>query len=390
MAGMNVAIKPEIISWILQVIQFDNVAVSVIDLLSKWKSGEKTPTFNQVEEISRKTNIPFGYFFLDRPPVEDCPLADYRTVKSVAVSEPSRNLIDTLDSMQDIQDWMTDYVIDNGQEKLTFVGAAAGVEDADAVADDIRKVLQLDQQWFLQSASVMDSFRLIKNVFEQAGILVMMNGIVGNNTRRKLNVDEFRAFTLVNSYAPLIFINTGDTDTGKLFSLLHELAHIWIGKNSLYNMQMNASAESNDEKLCNAITAEVLAPKDVFLEKWEETEGTILEKVEALAKVFKCSRFVIARRARDFKKITQEAYLEIVHALTEKYHEWKAKQDSVKSTGGDYYRTLQSRLDHRLVISLANSASEGRTQYSEVYRLTNTNRKSFGKLLSDIGGSGWS
>ena len=143
--------------------------------------------------------------FLDRPPVEDCPLADYRTVKSVAVSEPSRNLIDTLDSMQDIQDWMTDYVIDNGQEKLTFVGAAAGVEDADAVADDIRKVLQLDKQWFLQSESVMDSFKLLKNVFEQAGILVMMNGIVGNNTRRKLNVDEFRAFTLVNSYAPFNF-----------------------------------------------------------------------------------------------------------------------------------------------------------------------------------------
>lgn len=69
---------------------------------------------------------------------------------------------------------------------------------------------------------------------------------------------------------------------------------------------------------------------------------------------------------------------------TERYRKWKESQNENKSPGGDFYRTLGSRLEHRLVVALANSAKEGRTQYTEVYRLTNTNRKTFSKLLCDI------
>ena len=129
MASINVTIKPEIISWVLQTVQFENVASSAIELLNKWQSGEKTPTFNQVEDISKKTNIPFGYFFLDKPPVEQCPIVDYRTANSIAIPEPSRNLMDTLDLMIDIQNWMTDYVIENGQDELFYVGSAAAKKD---------------------------------------------------------------------------------------------------------------------------------------------------------------------------------------------------------------------------------------------------------------------
>lgn len=137
MAGVSIHVKPEIINWILQSLQFENVASSAIELLHKWQSGEKTPTFNQVEDMSKKTNIPFGYFFLDKPPVEECPIVEYRTIDSARIAEPSRNLVDTVDQMTDIQEWMVEYVVENGQEELEYVG---------------------------------------------------------NNTRRKLNVEEFRAF----------------------------------------------------------------------------------------------------------------------------------------------------------------------------------------------------
>ena len=139
MAGISVEVKPEIISWILHIIQFDNVASSAVDLLNKWQTGEKTPTFNQVEEISKKTNVPFGYFFLDKPPIEECPIVDYRTVNSLTIPEPSRNLIDTLDLMTDIQNWMTEYVVENGQDELDYVGSVENVNDINVIAKTSEK-----------------------------------------------------------------------------------------------------------------------------------------------------------------------------------------------------------------------------------------------------------
>lgn len=389
MAGIAVTVKPEIINWILQTVQFDNVASSAIELLNMWKSGEKTPTFNQVEDMSKKTNIPFGYFFLDKPPVEECPIVDYRTVNSLSIPEPSRNLMDILDLMTDIQDWMVNYVIENGQDELPYVGIAFENKNINVIVEDIRNKLGLDKEWYTAFSAPIDAFRYLKSLMSDLGVLVMMSGIVGNNTRKKLNVEEFRAFTLVNRYVPLIFINTGDSDTGKLFSILHEFAHVWIGVNSFYNDQISGNTTENDiEKICNAISAEILVPVEVFVDQWKQAIGTDIEKIEKIAKYFKCSRYVIARKALDNKKISPRIYGEIITELTEQFKKWKNDQNEEKSSGGDFYRTLSSRLDHRFLIALANSAREGRTQYTEVYRLTNTNRKTFSKLLSDIGGAG--
>lgn len=115
MAGVNVSVAPEIINWVIEKIQFGTVNNSVFELLNKWKSGEKVPTFNQIEDISKKTNIPFGYFFLEKPPVEECKIVEYRTIDSIAVQNPSHNLIDTVDMMSNAQEWMIDYVKENGQ-----------------------------------------------------------------------------------------------------------------------------------------------------------------------------------------------------------------------------------------------------------------------------------
>ena len=388
MAGISVEVKPEIINWILRTIQFDSVASSAVDLLNKWRTGEKTPTFNQVEDMSKKTNVPFGYFFLDKPPIEECPIVDYRTVNSLKIPEPSRNLIDTLDLMADIQNWMVEYVIENGQDELAYVGSAANTKDFKIIVNHIRDTMGLEKEWYMNSSNAADSFRYLRNRLDELGIIIMMNGIVGNNTKRKLDVDEFRAFTLVNKFVPLIFINTCDSDAGKLFSLLHELAHIWIGVDSFYNDSISSGDTDNEnEIICNAVAAEILVPTDIFIEKWSGTKGTLSEKLETLSRTFKCSQFVIARKALDNGKITRKNYFEMIAVITKKYTEWKERKEIGKNSGGDFYRTLGSKLDHRLVNALASSAKEGRTQYTEVYRLTNTNRKTFGKLLADIGGA---
>ena len=387
MASVSVHIKPEIISWILNTVQFEDITRSAIELLRKWQTGEKIPTFNQVEDMSKKTKIPFGYFFLEKPPIESCPLVEYRTVGSASIATPSRNLIDTIDLMTDIQEWMVEYVTDNGQEELEYVGSAADIMDIPTVVKDIRKRLDIDVSWCADRQNPEEAFRFIRDKIEDIHILVMMSGIVGNNTRRKLNIDEFRAFTLVNKFAPLIFINSCDSDTGKLFSIAHELVHVWIGENSFYNARNNEYfVDHGTEKFCNAVAAELLIPTELFEDKWKNCDGEAAERINKTAKIFRCSKFVVARKAFDYGKISKVVYEQIIRELTLKYKAWQESQKENKNSGGDYYRTQASKMDRNFVTALARNTCEGKTQYTEAYRLTNTNRKTFGRLLEEIGG----
>ena len=138
MKAVKVSVKPETLSWILEKVQEEDVSPASTELLLEWERGAKTPTFHQIEEVSRKTNIPFGYFFLDKPPAEDFLIVKYRTVSSVQPTVQSRNFIDTYDLMEDIQDWMRDYLLENGNDALSFVGSVNENTPISHIAEDIR------------------------------------------------------------------------------------------------------------------------------------------------------------------------------------------------------------------------------------------------------------
>ena len=109
MAAVKVNIQPEIIRWALSQVQEEKLVEKLMENIVQWLNGTKDPTFNQIEDFSKKANIPLGYFFLQTPPVEQLDLLEFRTVDSVQLANPSRNLIDTIHEMERIQDWMKDY-----------------------------------------------------------------------------------------------------------------------------------------------------------------------------------------------------------------------------------------------------------------------------------------
>lgn len=387
MAKTEIQVKPEILKWVIEESEFENVPTKVTNLLHSWLAGEKKPTFHQVEDVSKKTHIPFGYFFLNTPPEKECEIVEFRTIDSISINNPSRELIDTVNAMSDIQEWIENNNRRDGNDPYTYVGRYQDSRaSVDEIASDIRKTLGLKIDWYSEVNNSAESFRYLRRHISDIGIAVMANGIVGNNTHRKLNVNEFRAFTSINRYAPLIFINSCDTDNGKIFSLLHELAHIWLGKDSFYNEPYGSFSKVNPiETLCNAISAELLVPSNQLIEVWNKLySGDTEETINGLAKVFHCSRFVIARRVRDLKLITQHDYSSIIKILEKQLH--KALSTLKKGSGGDFYRGLQSKLDHNFIRALYASANNGSTNYTDVYRLTMTNGKTFEKLISEIGG----
>lgn len=386
----KVNISASILHWVMRTTQLDTLPPQIVEYLTKWIKGEKEPTFNQVERVSQATGIPLGYFFLQTPPQEDIPLMEYRTINSISFDRPSRNLIETIHDMEMVQDWTREHIIAEGVPGPTCVGIFKREQNPIHCAELVRRVLGINEDWFVSCKTTDDSYRFIRNAISSAGVLVMMSGIVGNNTRRPLEIEEFRAFVMIDDYAPLIFINTNDSGNGRLFSLLHEFAHVCVGESDFYNDRNGgASGIRPVEVLCNAVAAEILVPQTMFLQQWNEyvNNNTERETIEILAKHFKCGITVIARKALDNGMIKSDLYHEMATLAIKRYVDKKRRDKENGVSGGDYYRTAATRIDKRFFQMLNNSVAEGKTQYTDAFRLTNTNRSSFAKLAeSQIGG----
>lgn len=382
MQGLSINVNPAILNWALKKAQLSAVDnSSVIEELDRWISGEKTPTFNQIEQVSKKIRVPFGYFFLQDPPEEILTLVDFRTVDSIHMNNPSRELLDTVDLMSAVQDWMADYVKENGTDTNAIVGTVSVADDVKHAATTIRDELGLAIDWYKNHNNATEAFKCLRDAIMELGVLIMLNGVVGNNTHRVLDVEEFRAFTLINPYAPLIFINSRDAENGKLFSILHEFVHVLIGKDSFYNDVYGTAARvSKEEQFCNAVAAEILVPDNAFLGEWKRRQGKTEEIIEALAKSFICSRFVLLRKALTLRMIGQAEYDRVYSLLRNNTEKQK------RSSGGDFYRNLNAKWDRRVIQALYVSAQSGRTQYRDIYRLTNTNGKTFHAFIERLGG----
>lgn len=385
MQAVHVNIQPEILMWVLNQTQEDVLGDKWVDNIRQWIAGTKIPTFKQIETVSRKSRIPLGYFFLLNPPKEQFELMEYRTIDSMELRSPSRNLIDTIREMEAVQDWMRSYRKDLGYDVLPFVGCKKECHDKEEIAMQIRSYLGIEDCWYERCHTIRDAFNYIRNKLEECGILVMMNGVVGKNPHRILDVNEFRAFAMVDDWAPLIFINASDSQGARMFSLLHETVHIWMGEDDLYNDRKHSLEGLRDiEITCNAVAGELLVPQKSFIKKWKELKqmNDVLYSVAELSKYFHCSESVIARKALDNREIDGDLYSQIVQNTIDKYQEQKERE---KSAGGNYYNTMGSRLDGCFVRSIYESVKMGRISYTEAYRLTNTSRKTFLEVAERLG-----
>ncbi len=386
MSSVSIKVNPTILNWLMQEAQQGNVGSSIIDLIKEWISGEKEPTFSQIEKVSKKINIPFGYFFLEKPPLEKCKIVDFRTVDSISIHNPSRDLIDTVDLMSGIQEWMAEYNKENGASGYNFVGSIKTTDSVIPAAKTIREDLNLSLNWFEDFRNAREAFNSLRNTIADIGVIVMMNGIVGNNTHRTLNVSEFRAFALTDPYAPLIFINSRDADNGKLFSLLHELVHVWIGKDNFYNDVYGVSQKvSKEEQFCNAVAAEILVPDSIFTDEWSNQTGSNEAIIYELEKKFICSRFTLLIKAFNTRRIEKAEFNRLLNLFKGQFETMQNQKQGEISGGGDFYRTLATKWDRKVIQAMYSGVQSGRNQYRDVYRLTNTTGKTFHELVRKVG-----
>ncbi len=236
--------------------------------IQEWESGASQPTLHQLESLAKATLTPLGFFFLPAPPEERLPIPHFRTIDSRTPSRPSPELLHTVQMMQQRQAWMREFLIEQGQDRLAFVGSARLDESPQVVADRIRRALRFERGWAAQRPTWTDALRALRDAMEAIGILVVVNGIVGNNTHRKLDPSEFRGFVLVDEFAPLVFVNGADGKAAQMFTLAHELAHVWFGSSAAFDLRQLLPADDPTEQVCNRVAAECLVPERELREVW--------------------------------------------------------------------------------------------------------------------------
>ncbi|NBA98619.1 ImmA/IrrE family metallo-endopeptidase [Pseudomonas sp. R5(2019)] len=286
-------VNPAILSWSRQ-----RAGLSTEDVARKlpvkpgrvkeWEAGQSQPTFKQAQHWASIAHVPFGFLFLKEPPVEQLPLPDLRTLDGV------------------------------------YPGAAR---------------LKYDEY-----------MRALIEAAESAGILVMRSGVALGNTHRKLDVGEFRGFAVSHAIAPVVFINSADADTARLFTLIHELAHIWMGSSGISDG--GTPMGRSEEVFCNAVAGEFLVPEAQFHKVWN-ADIDWQENLPPLASRFHVSTLVIGRRARDLGYITTEQYGAYYQQVL------KAFQERV-GAGGSYYRTAVAKNSARFSRAVLAQTMSGR------------------------------
>ena len=331
-----------------------------------WVAGDVQPTVRQLQEFAAKTYTPVGFLLLEAPPVETLPIADFRTPAGPGRSMPATgNLLDVLRICQARQEWYRDNQLLHNEPRVSFVGsvtlstspleAAGSMRDALGWTSDVRGGLRSWQEAVTQ----------LRERAEDLGVLVMVSGIVGSNTHRTLDPNEFRGFALVDDYAPLVFVNGADAKSAQVFTLAHELAHLWLGATGLSDAEAESGREFAEERWCNAVAAELLVPRSDFEQVFDPAEA-LPPQLELLARRYRVSTQVILARVREVGAMSWDEFM-----LERDIERTRIESLDIRrsTSGGDYYVTKPVQVGKRFARDLIASTLEGRTTYTEALRL---------------------
>ncbi len=363
-ATLRVPVQPRLLRWARE-----RAGLEIADLQRRfprypqWEEGTLAPTLRQLERLAGVARVPLGYLFLASPPRETLPVPDYRSVAGRASRpRPSPELLDTLRICRERQDWFRNRLRELGEKPLSFVRSVTLADDADHVAATIRRRLGFDVGERRGMGSWSLALRRFVEQVESIGVLVMISGVVGNNTHRPLGPDEFRGFAMVDDLAPLIFVNGADSRAAQIFTLAHELAHVWLGESALSDLRPESPAGNRVERWCNRVAAELLVPA-AELERRLDTRSDPEGSLGELARTFKVSTLVVLCRLRDLGFLPGDRFRDLYAAERER---WRSLP---RGAGGNFFNTLPVRTSKRFTRELIASTLEGRTLYRDALRM---------------------
>ena len=364
---VRVDVSPEVLLWAR------NVASSPADQIehafpkfAAWVAGNSRPTVNELVKFAGRVGVPFGYLLLPEPPAWELPIPDFREGFGGTPSTPSANLIDVLNQSLRRQDWYRDYALANDLPEVEMVGVASDWNPSQAAADILER---LAFNVSSRKGSWNDTRKYLLRRFEALGGLTVATSMVGNNTYRPLDPHEFRGFSLVDDLAPLIFVNSKQTLNGQIFTIAHELAHIWRRRSGLSDEEPRFVGQSEVEQWCNAVASLVLVPVTDLANHWPKVmQLPLTRQLDELASIFKCGTLVILQALRRDHLYVFDDF-DVAYSTEEARLKKLSEDNSSTSPGGDHYNNQPFRVGERLSRAVIGDTFEGRTTFTEAMSL---------------------
>lgn len=357
----RVSVKPALLQWACDRAQVDPEKLRErFPKYDDWESGILKPTLRQVENFARFTHVAVGFLFMSEPMHEEIPINDLRIMGNRGTTRPSDNLLDIIYLCQQRQDWYEGFAMSEDIESLPFVGSATIKNDVQATAKEIQSTLGFGERERKKLPNWTHALRYFVDQVDDLGILIMISGVFKNNPHRKLDPQEFRGFALADDLVPLIFINGADSKAIQLFTLAHELAHIWLGESSLSDVAPDSFPSHETERWCSQVAAELLVPA-VSLRGNFQKDTELSDELQRLACRYKVSTPIMLRRLHDIGALQYDEFME----------QYPRELDQVKpsrgSGGGNFHARLRIRVSRQFGSALVASTLSGQTSFTDAF-----------------------
>ena len=376
----RVLATPKLIDWACKRSRIDRDYLEAkFKNLPEWISGKLRPTEKQLEQFAKTVHVPYGYLFLNKPPKENIPSLPFRTKSGIKIAKPNSALLNLIYAVQVRQEWYKEFAISEDLSECALVNCATIESSPADQAQEIRKILRYDFKNNAKEINKSKPFKYLIDAIEDQGILVMIGGIGGSNIMHKLNAEEFRGYALCDEIAPLILVNGINSESVKMFTLIHELGHLLLGSSDIFKSGQKLNNQIED--WCNTFAAEFLVPTKDLQDQLIEIEN-IEESLALNAKYFKVCKLTILERLRDINIVTRDEFDK----------QWNAEielqmHNNVKSQkGGNFLSNSLSRVGKKFAFALIVSALEGQTLYRDAYRMLGISKTdTFEKLAKAVG-----
>lgn len=384
-------ITPNVLQWARESARMSEevaaakVSVSV-ERLKEWEEGKDQPTIHQAQTLAKAYKRPFALFFLPDIPLDFQPLQDFRSTGSKSLTTSS---IFIIREVQQKQVWISDVNKENNEEKLPFVGRFSTNDNPAVVARDLLKTLDINPLNYRTENPIKEWI----NAAETKGIFVSRTSFI--NSHLTLDSEELQGFAISDPYAPFVFVNSDDWNAPQLFTLVHELAHIWIAETGISN-DVELEIRNNQkyhpvELFCNEIAANALVPAEFFdgLDAATFSNAKVLFKT---AKLLGISSFALLVRAFNLNKISdshyhrlkQEADAEFAAFLQREADKKLKQKDKETSSGPNYYLLQLNRNGRLFTQTVIDSFKGGFIEPTMASQLLNVQVNKFSKLEAQL------
>jgi len=359
MKSKYIHINPDILKWARKTthLELHEIPKTLIssDRLSRIESGLELPTFSELQKLAIKYDRSIGVLLSDLIPENDYFVLPF--FRKANKTDYDSALTMYIRDIQDKQDWARNYLISEGGMPLDFIGSIQINENFSTAASKIKDVLGFPEYFHFSDKS--KYLKAISQTVEEHNIFISITG--SNQSNKSISIEQAQGFAISDPFAPFIFVNTKNTTNAKIFTLIHELVHLFLNESGIsenpLKYRVPDCVEDTIENFCNDVAGEILMPADEFKSEFSKTSGHLPNRINSLSRTFLVSELAICVKLWRLRLISYSEYEEtylLIYNNIQVYLANKLKKQE-KQKGGDYYNNIRLK-NGSLLSSLVYSA----------------------------------